>query len=278
MKRSVSGLFLAALLALCLTLPAAADVLPEFRDDFLEDHFGECTYQDRDYILNGPEGYVSLYAAPGQAVRERALLNGETVWGAWVYTDGAGERWVGLTGEEDPENWSYALQGWVRETELAPRADGKTFSQQYGDAFTELDGAFLDAFAQAEQVAFWAYPRCETAPEVWTGEEVREWLGEDGDASRLVTECYVDDAGRTWGHVIYFYGRTDGWICLSDPENTTPDPDPELLALPELVPPAGELPAGTGGLPVLAIALVAAVVIVTAVLIPILCRRRKPKA
>ncbi len=278
MKRNLTTVLLAGLLIAYLAPPAAADVLPEFRDDFLEDHYQACTYQDRYYTLNGPEGYVSVYAAPDQALRESALLNGEEVWGAWAYTDGDGARWVGLAGEEDPAQWAFSLLGWVRETELAPHADSKTFAQQYGGTFTDLDGAFLDAFAQAETVAFWDYPHCGAEPLTWTGDEVRDWLGPEGDASRLVTACYVDAGGQTWGHVTYFYGRMDRWVCLSDPENITPDPDPTLLSLPELVPPAEELPAGAGGFSILAICLVAAVVIATAVLIPILCRRRKPKA
>ena len=56
MKRNLTTVLLAGLLIAYLAPPAAADVLPEFRDDFLEDHYQACTYQDRYYTLNGPEG------------------------------------------------------------------------------------------------------------------------------------------------------------------------------------------------------------------------------
>ena len=55
---------------LALTPAARADVLWEPDNNFYWKHSDECTYVGRSYYANGPEGFVTLYDAPGGSIVE----------------------------------------------------------------------------------------------------------------------------------------------------------------------------------------------------------------
>ena len=95
-----------------------------------------------------------------------------------------------------------------------------------------------------------------------------ELTGQAGDS--YIQSIFVDEDGRTWGYVGYLYGRINGWFCLDDPGGT--DFPVREVETPELT------PAQTPRLPAMAYvpyALVAAVVIVTAVLLAVFFRKKR---
>ena len=74
----------------------------------------------------------------------------------------------------------------------------------------------------------------------------------------------------TWGFVGYLFGRISGWFCLDDPGGT--DFPVREVEVPELI------PAQTPRFPVMACvpyALVATVVVVTAVLLAVFFRKKR---
>ena len=114
-----------------------------------------------------------------------------------------------------------------------------------------------------------------------------EWFTQNSGNQEFQT-CYLDPQGRFWAYVGYCYGYRDTWLCLSDPANpelpviegiipgTVPAGEYRIIAE-EFYPPAKTLPQPKSGAGPLAAALVAALVAVTAVLIPLLCRRKGKK-
>jgi len=94
--------------------------------------------------------------------------------------------------------------------------------------------------------------------------------------SQMFTDIYTDDAGLRWGYVGYYMGHRNGWACLDDPISEQLDtqivpsePSPaQQNQQPVVVEEQGEPWLLAGGL-------VAAVVLVTAVLIRKLFPKQK---
>ena len=115
-----------------------------------------------------------------------------------------------------------------------------------------------------------------------SGELRRQGLGAyggDGSENVELTTLYTDPEGRDWGYLGYFYGRVNGWVCLSDPENPALEPDANYRAA-DLVPPADaqtlEAAARSmGSTTVLMAALAAAIVIIAAGIIVFKLKRKK---
>ena len=77
--KKLFALVVALVLALTVTLPAAADIIIEPDGVFYNTHRNECYYVGRSYIANGKEGHVAVYSAPG-ALMPEYMTNGERVY------------------------------------------------------------------------------------------------------------------------------------------------------------------------------------------------------
>ena len=203
MKRLFGGLF-AALLAMSLAVPAAADVLWEPEDAFYQSHAEACELLQRNFYTNGPEGYVNFYHSPESSSVTGQMENGTKLYVYWRY-----------------EDWGYVEEeGWVALSDLQLIYDYLSFQEEYGDQFLPYD---VDTYAallenwEGDTLALWPYPGAEQAAYVWQdAADAMEALKEYGFSS-----IFVDEEGYTWGFCAYLYGNRNFWVCLDDPGDRT---------------------------------------------------------
>ena len=248
-------------LALSLAAPARADVLWSPRDDhFFEQHYDQCDYIGRQYCANGDEGFITLWDAPEGTQVVHQFQNGFTLWVYYQYED-----WVcaAVWGDEGE------ISGWAPIGDFALKYDYLCFAEEYGDQIHPYDGQFKDYDGGAAEIVFYEYPSAPVSKDVrkaaWGLDEL---IGRGGDS--YIQSVFVDEAGLTWGFVGYLYGRINAWFCLDDPGGT--DFPVREVEVPELIPAqAPRLPA----MAYVPYALVAAVVVVTAVLLAVFFRKKR---
>ena len=199
MKRLFGGLF-AALLAMSLAVPAAADVLWEPEDAFYQSHAEACELLQRNFYTNGPEGYVNFYHSPESSSVTGQMENGEKLYVYWQY-----------------EDWGYVEEeGWVVLSDLQLIYDYLSFEEEYGDQFLPYDAEtyapLLDEWT-GDTLALWPYPGAAEVSYVWqdAGDAMAD-LKEYGFSS-----IFVDEEGLTWGFCGYLYGNRNFWVCLDAP-------------------------------------------------------------
>lgn len=257
------------LLALALLIPSArADVLVELEDEFWKTHQSSCQYLYREYTANGPEGYLTLWESPQSSTQRENLPNGEGFSSLWSYTDGQGETWLAVSGGFDQ------VRGWAKGSECIVTPDYLTFEEAHGAEFVPYDGTYDHAFDDLDTVVLWTYPG---SGEIAWADCDTQWFRESVTPAQAFQNCWEDGEGRMWAFVGYIYGERNVWLCLSDPaaQDLPAAPlDPEEAP----VPPVGEVPAPTTPIPWTAVGLVVLAAVVTAALIPWVCRRREPKA
>ena len=201
MKR-LFGILIAALLAVSLAVPAAADVLWEPEDSFYRSHADECEILQRSFYTNGEAGYVNFYAAPESSTVTGQLENGNQIYLYWQYQD-----WGYLEGD---------VTGWVALGDLQLIYDYLSFQEEYGEQFLPYDGEtyapLLDGWT-GDTLALWPYPGAAQAQYVWqdAGDAMAD-LKEYGFSS-----IFVDEEGLTWGFCAYLYGERNFWVCLDAP-------------------------------------------------------------
>ena len=248
-------------LALSLAAPARADVLWSPRDDhFFEQHYDQCDYIGRQYCANGDEGFVTLWDSPGGTRVVHQFSNGYTLWVYYQYEDWACAVVWGDEGE---------ISGWAPLADFALKYDDISFAEEYADEIRPYGGEFDDYSGSPAEVVFYSYPGAPESKDVreaaWALDEL---TGQAGDS--YIQSIFVDEDGRTWGYVGYLYGRISGWFCLDEPGGT--DFPVREVEVPELIPAqAPRLPA----MAYVPYALVAAVVIVTAVLLAVFFRKKR---
>ena len=261
MKRKLIPLFLALLAVLPLTLPASADMIWEPQDSFYEKHRDECDYVNRNYQMAGYDGTVALYTAPG-GTKKAALDNGLQAGIQFTWT-GNGLTWGYLVRWGD-----NPAEGWVPMDDLSLVYDSQSFMVDHAGEITQAALVPVDF----HEAVLYGYPR---GP-VW-----ENTLTEDADYqpfSEVFTETYTDEDGLRWGYVGYYMGHCDAWVCLDDPMNRELDTGiiPVEPSPAQVRGSATQINAGTPPF-VYAAVLVAAVVVVTAVLILKLKKRNSER-
>ena len=260
MKKFLTGCWALALL-LSLAATARADVLWSPRNDrFFEQHYDQCEYIGRQFYANGDEGFITLWDAPKGTQVIHQFQNGYTLWVYYQYEDWACAAVWGDEGE---------ISGWAPLADFALKYDYLCFEEEYAAEIRPYDGEFADYDGGAEEIVFYEYPGAPVSKDVrkaaWGLDEL---IGRGGDS--YIQSVFVDEAGLTWGFVGYLYGRISGWFCLDDPGGT--DFPVREVEVPELIPAqAPRLPA----MAYVPYALVAAVVIVTAVLLAVFFRKKR---
>lgn len=251
--KKLLALAAAFVLALTVTLPAAADVIIPPEGAFYNSHSGQCVYVGRSYIANGKEGHVAVYSAPG-ALMPGYMTNGERVY--------ISHSWIDRQDSAKTE-WGVTQDGrWMQMSELALIYDWQAFEDDFGSEFKEYDGTG----GEITKACLYSYPG---GVYVWTWD-----MGQD--FTEAFTHIYVDADGRSWGFIGYYMGRHYQWVCLDDPLNENLG-SAEYLSVEqvrsghELVAPAEKLPVSPA-LWLIPAALVIVVVIVTAIIVR---KRRK---
>ena len=248
-------LFVTAAVLLTAAVPAFADVIWEPNDAFYEAHRFECTYVNRGYTLAGANGEVEIRTEPNGAVRT-TLKNGGLRNISHTWSDGVNEWGYTEWGYDGSDNTQLNRDaGWVRMSDLKLIYDSEEFFKDHGDEIETVDPIEL-SFAS---VKLFAYPN---AP------ESRAYVFDDMEEPFTFETVYIDEAGLRWGYVGYYYGIRQKWICIDEPLiEGTDEPEPEA----ETPGPSGisyQIPL------LLAAVLVAAVVILTCVLVRRIPRRK----
>ncbi len=275
------------LLVSCLSSAAQADVLWEpYGEDaateFYEEHRAELAYTGRQFLCDGYDGVVRGYTSPEDLTVLETFATGETLWIYYIYT-GEALTW-GLYGKKDQ-------QGWIPMDDLALIYDNESFCEDHASEITGYDGSY-----DSLQAGYlWTYPRSGQLYLSAPWETVPEYFETFG-----FSKTYVDEEGELWCYVAYYMGD-HGWICVTDPmnadiaaveveqvrsvaqqeghvtisaeqENTAAEEHPASSAAQQMK--EAESSADSENLE-LVIALVVAVIGVTAVLIAVFWKRRK---
>lgn len=265
MKKIVSVIACLLLLA-ALAAPALADVIWLPEDSFYESHIDECVRVESRYEAQRD---TVVQKSPTDSRATGQIAAGEVVY---VYFDWNGWGYV--------EHWDGgAVDGWLDLGAFRRLYDASDFLAEHGAELTDASGVV--SREEAPLICLWPYPGAR-APWDTLDSAMFDWAEEDPAYDRT----WTDADGRVWGEVGYYYGSR-GWVCLDAPgDDTLPalapyyadetDAPGEAAAAPsaESAAPAEPAPGGPD-LPVLAIVLVAAVVVLTAAAIVLLTRRKK---
>ena len=234
MKRLFCGL-----IAICmLMVTASADVLWEPEGAFYQWHRKDCELERRTYWVNSPEGYVTVWDAPGGAPVAN-LPNGELLHIYYRYQGSAGDwgavesstealRGAALTLDESKLPDSF-VELWVPMEALVNRYDHQSFVEEHAGALLEEERTLP---ISGRMYCKYSYP----------GGPLTFQQTKPLDVDELtLSPLYVDETGREWGHTPYFYGDRNVWFCISDVENPSltgesrePELDPAASTAPEL--------------------------------------------
>ena len=200
MKQRLLSLLLLLVLAIALAVPAAADVIWEPDDAFYNRHRDQCTYEHRVYELAGYGDSVQLWSAPDGRVREE-LPNGTrgTVQFRW---SGSGVEWgyiYGLSGD-----WEKG--GWIPMGDLTLVYDSQEFIADHADEIVTGDPVPVEFHS----AMLYSYPG---GPAAYVLNEDARYM----PFSDVFSTVYTDEDGLLWGHIGYYMGTRDYWVCLDDP-------------------------------------------------------------
>lgn len=263
----------ALLLMLFAVLALTVSVSATDSNAFFNAHAGECAPDGGSYILNGPQGYVSVLDAPDGAVQSR-LCNEQTVTVYGIWSNGRA-RWAQL--RYTPRARGIAKSdilgekiGWLDMKELVRVYTKQDFIAEHYEEF-EIYPVTLTV-KKEEPVSLWPYPG--------SGGQHGElgWYLTADEAVLDFSHCWTDPLGNRWGAVSY--GEADGFICLDEldlEDNRLPGAAAEPVLIPaiaaELLPAIPEPEAEHSSLlPYLALSIAAACISLS-----LLLRQRKNK-
>ena len=198
---------------LALTPAARADVLWEPDNNFYEKHADECTYIGRSYYANGPEGFVTLYDAPGGSIVEGQYRNGFTLHVYFKYEDWGCITVFGDEGQVD---------GWAPLSELTLIYDHIAFEEEYAEQIRDYNGEFANYDGDAAVINFFPYPGAPAEQLTRSMEtdmmDVMANLTGTAENQSYISKVFTDENGLTWGYVNYMYGHLNSWFCLDEPD------------------------------------------------------------
>lgn len=266
-KKCLAGL-LVLLACMSASLRAQADLIWEPQDSFYEKHAEECTYVNRFFEANGPDGKVILYQSPEMPIEKGSWENGYRAYISFIYTDSEGIEW----GIYDND---AKLSGWVPMAYMEVVYDSISFKEEHSAEIVEQQGE-VDSKYQGEVIYLWKYPGSEEGDTFEVKDYPPSYRG-----------VYVDEEGRSWGCIGYYFGIKDKWVCLDQPTADFARLYPEGIAGPEenrkelssesKKPDTGEteriVPKINDRVVIIAAIMVAAVVLATAALLIIIRKR-----
>jgi len=207
MKRVFSFVFVLVLLA-AAAVPALADVAYTPQDNFYEKHWDACSYENRRWYTNGPEGYVLVYSSPTGAA-EVVVPNGLPYTVSWTYDNG---KWGCIEYDrEDPTISAWGgKSGWIKMEEMTAAYDVQAFDEDHAAEYRETEPVALEVPPDGTIYGY-KYPG--------SGIVVDKLAGEWVDGPLEFTTVFTDPAGRDWGYLGYYRGYRNFWICLDEPDN-----------------------------------------------------------
>ena len=216
MRKTVTCWLAAVCFWMACSFSVVADVLVEPIDSFYEDHREECRHVGRMFIANGPDGKVYLYKSPELPEVVATWENGYRAHIMFTYEDSRGILW----GVYEDYNGTV---GWMPMDYMDLVYDSISFQEEHSGEITEQSGE-LDEENLEGTIRFWKYPGSEEC-EALSVDDTEDYLPE-------YNGVYVDGNGNRWGHVGYYFGRRDTWICIDAPgaefEQLYPDGAPQI--------------------------------------------------
>jgi len=243
-----------------LAVPHAvyADAIAETDNSFFNRHQNDFLPLGRSFISDGEDGSVPVKDSPGSAKEIHQIENGNIVYVQYSCLFN-GDYW----------GFTFASNGWIRLDQMLVLYDSISFVEEHANEFYSYEGTY-DTIENAGGAILWSWPG--SGVQLWTKEEIYDW-------SIMNSYTWSDPEGREWVFMSGYQGYTDSWICLSDPMNGNipafnPAPPPSVW-----VPETEHVDIGQSEkkavLPI--VILVAAVVIVTIVLIRTIWKKGRDK-
>lgn len=232
---------------------AGADVIWIPPDGFYEEHEEECRYEELVYVA---EEELAVYASPEDGSVVERIAGGTVLNVNTFYTDENGYDWALLELENEKTGWFLTFDA-VRQYNSADFiAAAETGLREYDGGELNLDG---------DDVLFYTYPNSGVYFEGVAGSDIG------------FTYSYTDEWGNEWAYTPY-HMLQEGWICLNDPQNADL-PVRERTAEQAQRPQSVILPEAQPNTVLIVCLAVAAVVIISAVLIIVLFgKKRKVEA
>ena len=196
MKRKILYLLLIVFMVSALAVPAFADLMWEpYGNSFYESHREEMDYENRGYLANGANGYITVKAAPDSLVQVKNLPNGTYFIVGQTWTDKDGTRWgVGYHNFQTEDGWGN-YTGWVPLADLALIYDCSAFEEDHGSEFTAYDGSG----DELTEVCLYSYPG---------GVYTHNLIENKGYVpfAEAFQNLYTDASGLRWTFVGYYMG------------------------------------------------------------------------
>lgn len=178
-------------------LPVHADVIWEPDDYFYNQHALDCTYVNRMFTTNGPDGVVIVYKNPESPQVITRLDNGIKIYISYTYSDANSILW-GIYEDSDKI-------GWLPMDYMEVVYDSISFHEDYADKIVSQSGELKNQYKNKE-IYLWKYPG---------SEEFNIIKVEDFMPS--YNSVYLDEENRCWGNINYYFGFRDVWICIDQP-------------------------------------------------------------
>lgn len=215
---------LLSILVCCIfcSFPVKADIIWEPDDNFYYDHASECTYVNRVYTANGPDGIVIIYKSPESPRVITRLENGSNTYISYTYEAPDGILW-GIYEDSD-----HNQTGWMPMDYMVVVYDSISFAEEFEHDIVKQDGSLDDSY-QGKEIYLWKYPGAESCYQMGPNEYLPSY-----------SSVFVDEEGRSWGNVGYYLGMKNVWVCIDQP---TADFD---MLYPDGAPQRGNTPSDLG--------------------------------
>lgn len=181
-------------------LPVYADIIWEPDDMFYNNHASECTYVNRAFTANGPDGIVIVYKNPESPQKVTQLDNGTVIFISFTYQDSEGILW-GIY-----ENTNAKKTGWMPMDYMEVVYDSISFAEEFQEEITGQVEQELDKQYLGQEIYLWKYPGAENGTPMQTQEHLPTY-----------NAVFKDEEGRLWGNVNYYYGMKNSWVCIDQP-------------------------------------------------------------
>ena len=225
-KRAFLILFVVIIL-LVLSPVAYADVV--FSNDFFDLNQNKTEPVNREFCVNGADGYVYSREAPGSRKEVNRYANGSVISISAVYNH-RGKYW-GIT-----PTGHGPVPDWFPMDELLTYYSSADFETGHKDELYDYTGDF-DSLRGMEDFYIWQWPGSDREKIHYF---VDEYSGFDYEYALRARHAFTDEKGRQWVYVVIWEGfsgglshsgSTEGWICLSDMDNDqipafNPAPEP----------------------------------------------------
>ncbi len=199
MKKWIVGIMTFIICVLGIRKDVHADVIWEPENSFYKMHANDCIYHNRNYITDGPDGQVAMYKSPVVNLQLGLLRNGERINIYYLYEAKNGVWW-GLY-----DDWEMGITGWIPMDYLELEYDHICFVDEFGnqmkDKMEKLPAEYI-----GKEIYIWSYPGSKNNSTFVPPDRIE------------FSDIFEDEVGNTWGHVGYYYGWRNIWVCLDDPQ------------------------------------------------------------